>query len=1859
MAAPTHPAKIPKEEWDRHRDAIMALYLGNSEQPEGIHDNAEGTPSQSLSSVVVTMKEKYGFVISEAQLELQLNKWQFRKNFKPEEWELIFDQLEMIPPHTEYRVNISGCIKSKSSINRARRYAKRRRVAGSSSRREATAASALPHVRIEVRGEDGIWTQARHTTPAVITEVLPQSAVSRFDMPPQTVATYPMNSAIHGAASLELQPFRRDGDVVNIDAGITDLDNLDLELGSFNIVDSDISLDTLDFRFQQPTEIRFRLPSEWLDNPPSRLLTNARSLIEYKLKDKSVYGQVNRESLLRDIYRHVNIGASHALQLMKPINLARWLEMLGSMPSSYSYHEITECDQQQTTVRGLQKTNLSRFLLSAMLYAFSDAIRIPNGMLAKVTIPDDTLVSCVCRYLKDPQVHIETMLAPHVFHAAIWEPQSRVVATMLERNLIDVNYPLKIPRGSIFYSYVNRRYSTMEFLARRRYLGGKFLARDKCMPIEAATMNGDIETIEILLSHGAEVRTDVLFCVWIDYIETVGPEDANLQPKYVTIGHKLIEAGAIVNGELLASLLDEGGAKTPFIQFIASEFRPSVNYTLFRKKLEDLASKTEIGSLDGPLSEYQTHFEQQCKEEIRGIRDSLLRAARIGHLGVFGAVFPHYWHGMDDGVLSAIIETGNKCLIDIVMKRKPNIRPKSWRSCSPFEAAIKTRNKEIIDFFIASGIIDVLQEGSELEDAIIQAAEYGHVELIKMLLSRYPHAEYCEVSDTILGLPEGASRDFLISTLRDAGGCVSIRCCGSLQQASDRRHDTCVGFYLAKDPHAIKEYFWKILAWGDKTIIQGLLSNYDCEFRFEQLPAKIYCTRHESLEMKWSFNDPQEIEFPYDNYGGEIHLLKTLWDLLGDKSKVDLICESRLATTEILVAALLVAVIRQDQGMVSSFIQAGADASDERVWAAAVEHSPGMLPVLSQVSQMPKPVVTRGFGTRILKNAIIKGPVSFEGVSYLIKSRSVDIFDTGVMVTKWGPLQTPLGTAISQCRRFPHFGRDVVVLLLDAGCDPNDIVHFDEEGSQTALLRAVETGNKDLVEFFLGRNAQLDGELSHIVRRTPLQKAAEMGDLEMVQLLISRGANVNARPAVRQGGTAVQLAARSGNCLVATELFNQGASLYMQPSEFGGRWPIQAAAECGHLDMIQLLWNAKSDMFLLQEDLNKKPGFEEKQLRRAMQLATKNAHIGCRSLIEELSGLEHKSPRRRTPSGGTPIYVDWPPPGWSWATFWNRGTTPNTLKYMEVYDQASRGLRGSVMLLKHSLRKPTLLLSLVVALLSIALGTFTQQAVRTVVCKYADNSATASIPNVHTLGNVDSLSDRFLDPNQRMTPISLSFAVKAGILSSLTNPTGNDSVIQATCTTGNCTFTDFGGVTHRSIGFCNRCIDVSSYLTANTTNLVDTPSVFASKHKQSWFLPNGQEVYHEEVIKHSPDGWATYQNTAFFDISTDSLQLNWSEPISDEVFQFLNASTFNILNVSFIGISDVTEGNVLEIPTDPNISSTVCTIYACVKSYHASIDKGKLEETIASTTFLQPYGDELFAHHGPNFVQGPFAFFPTNMIAVESPCNIQGKSYTPANFSLAPDTVTMQRLQVGYGPNGLPVKYEFGCVEKNSTTAVNNTAPPACIYAMEHANWFAGMQGFLRDVLQATCGSWPEFPGTSMCGPSQRRGPNGPDSNTVEMDPFWIEGLASRPSRTTTDISRYMDDFTESLTRKFRIGLNASIEDQLGAPSVRGEAWQTTTCFTVQWEWLLLPVALTALGVVLLVWTLASLACGSEHPEMVWKSSILPLLYHGERVRAVNSAGQTLMDERKVSEQQEWNTQLLELEEMRQDARQVKVVFQG
>lgn len=168
----------------------------------------------------------------------------------------------------------------------------------------------------------------------------------------------------------------------------------------------------------------------------------------------------------------------------------------------------------------------------------------------------------------------------------------------------------------------------------------------------------------------------------------------------------------------------------------------------------------------------------------------------------------------------------------------------------------------------------------------------------------------------------------------------------------------------------------------------------------------------------------------------------------------------------------------------------------------------------------------------------------------------------------------------------------------------------------------------------------------------------------------------------------------------------------------------------------------------------------------------------------------------------------------------------------------------------------------------------------------------------------------------------------------------------------------------------------------------------------------------------------------------------------------------------------------------------------------------------------------------------------------------------------------------------------------NKTTSINPGAippgadtstvwyPPDCVWYYG-ASGRAAAQRMLRDLL---AGSDNKF---EMIG------------GTVAQGPTWLQVLYHNATATPATVDAFVGGLALSMSAQIR----ARSADPPGMRAARGEVWEEQTCIEVRWGFigflaLLLVLELVFCAATLVAWRVSGWRKG-------WKSSALPLLYHG------------------------------------------------
>ena len=538
--------------------------------------------------------------------------------------------------------------------------------------------------------------------------------------------------------------------------------------------------------------------------------------------------------------------------------------------------------------------------------------------------------------------------------------------------------------------------------------------------------------------------------------------------------------------------------------------------------------------------------------------------------------------------LAAAVRSGKRDIIELLLQRGANPdAPTCYIDndgilTTPFAEAIRAEDDELIRMFHELGATTHISEEGRFEAAIFAASEAGRLAYVNELLQMAPGVGRDSMGSALYKSIKKGHEEIALTLLK-AGADVHYRSCRALYKALHQKNKTLVLTIMECDldlelvgPSDISP-LEAATHWGDVSIIKDLLS------MGTDINACTNSMEGTAVTVAVRAKNRPLVEFFVEN-----------------GARIDVPVDSRQSSP------LMVAISNKDLDMMQYLLDLGADPSCSHAINKAVEIGGEILAVVLDACRIKFPKPPKGLGAKALLSAIERNDV--ELVDILLAAR----FDVNTLVeTRNRSFISALGMAIVKTSG-SNLG--IIRKLILAGGDPNSIVSSNSTWKphliclrQTAILEAILTKSKPLVELLIDEDADIERAARLGLKRTPLQQACEVGAMEIVDLLLEKGADVNEAPVLRGGATSLQLCAIKGFCGLAEKLLNLGANVHAVPSEVNGRTALDGAAENGRLDMLMLLWNATA---------NKR--FSPEQCSHAMKLAEENGHIACCDLLRQL-----------------------------------------------------------------------------------------------------------------------------------------------------------------------------------------------------------------------------------------------------------------------------------------------------------------------------------------------------------------------------------------------------------------------------------------------------------------------------------------------------------------------------------------------------------------------------------------------------------------------------------------------------------------
>lgn len=507
---------------------------------------------------------------------------------------------------------------------------------------------------------------------------------------------------------------------------------------------------------------------------------------------------------------------------------------------------------------------------------------------------------------------------------------------------------------------------------------------------------------------------------------------------------------------------------------------------------------------------------------------------------------------------------------------------------------------------------------------------------------------------------------------------------------------------------------------------------------------------------------------------------------------------------------------------------------------------------------------------------------------------------------------------------------------------------------------------------------------------------------------------------------------------------------------------------------------------------------------------------------------------------------------WSWFS-----RQPRPINALQRFDSASRGLIGSMSLLFTAPGSIFSLAGSLVVIVSLAMGPFAQQAIKTIDCEQYVPDANASVPVAHHVAG----GDEFYRLGAGIWLVTVD--LQGALVNALVNPGGNDSTVAPTCQTGNCTFSsDSTNITYSSIGLCSLSIDTTSFVSKVRVNNNDTISP-----RFNYTLPNGLHIIID--LSHS-------QRTQFMHVGKDDNDITWATSAFSDDFRDL--APLSIYKFTVLEFTKASCANATSCPHNvkPALErlgvwdyiSVTSILYPCMRNYHAKVEKGTFQETVISTVPARENWPELRLTDAsaPN----------VNYTALKTPCVIDDKEYSiQNNFSDVPRSPG--RIFTPVAVNG-----------------VNYSAPDECLYKMDNIYGMAIAWFLEQTFLTGSCYQHDDmWIGTLWC----------PDN-------WWLEPFYHGGNATFDTLSAAVGNIATGATNKLR-AIGSSNYEAGRHELASGTVMRTTVCTVFDWRWLLLPIILVAVTAVLLVLMVVQNSRNPEQP--VWKSSLLPFIFYGVR----------------------------------------------
>jgi len=504
-------------------------------------------------------------------------------------------------------------------------------------------------------------------------------------------------------------------------------------------------------------------------------------------------------------------------------------------------------------------------------------------------------------------------------------------------------------------------------------------------------------------------------------------------------------------------------------------------------------------------------------------------------------------------------------------------------------------------------------------------------------------------------------------------------------------------------------------------------------------------------------------------------------------------------------------------------------------------------------------------------------------------------------------------------------------------------------------------------------------------------------------------------------------------------------------------------------------------------------------------------------------------------------------------TQWSWFSQKRPLYDVERYNRASGNIWGSITWLwANKLRQPLTAFGAVIVICSLFVGPFIQQLVRYSDCMSMNFNEfeTATLPR----------TNYFNPPTLHIgAGISIPTQVEQDVvISGLLSPPTD---VNFGCSTGNCTFQG----QYSTVGYCSSCTDISDQLrfTINgTSELINIKCNITSSLPSNLSVSAlGDFIYRPNFLTMGPAG------------------KNY-EVIMAKACTSKPGSSGSLFGAGSVAVPECENAETRNTWYCQGYGAASCKLEPCVRTYKAFIYAGNLTE-------------ELISQSDPSLAFGVGTTKDlTNDWSFQGVANQLGMLDTQC---ISPSERTSLEV-IGYtidpAERWLPYNVTWR-VDESNPVAGNASFPQSmlshgCLYLISNIFKNAFSQYALGSVFQGTVSA--QLGGNAATIMSY--------NGSYLLRPFF--------NQSHTDIKvvdKLFKNAADALTKHIR----AHGADNYSSPA-RGTVLHYAICLEVDWVWISFPAVLAGLTITFLAMVIVATR-GQQTP--IWKSSVLPLVFHG------------------------------------------------